>query len=467
MQSMHSDFSTQTHHNVKFIRSILGYVFIGAVGVCVAFAVNIKSNNDWDIALTNYKKVSQAKADESAKSMSDSIKLLYQGIRTISFLPSVQEIDRYGKTLDKNAHASIEQIYKNMVSNISVSEIYIVPVDLEPEKIDLTTGELQNPILMYDGSEETDKPADKPEEKKPLVTSIELAEKVSEVEIYEYLLLKEHMAYFKDNYPDKTHIDKLNVPMISGREVLTCDNDEYNKTKIDADRTGIVLSVPFFASNGELKGTISAIIRNNVLRDMLPQSDAALVNTQYNYQVMAKEDGQQQKSIDFISRAEPDPALLFSTVVPIEISDPRSKWNLWIGYPDSLFLESADAKSINNFRYLGYIFTTIFTIVGFAVFTMARRAAKIREQNAQAEIKRQRDRVLETEQNHKLQEEQRLQAEAEKREVMNNLADKFELSVKTISNMVVSSAIQLRQAAGALADFLNNLSTIDSSLKEV
>ena len=269
-----------------------------------------------------------------------------------------------------------------MATNVAVSEVYIVPADLEPEQIDTATGGLQEPILMFDGSE----PKKEAEEAKPPVTSVEQAKHVSEVEIYEYRLLKEQMGFFKQKYPNQTRIDKLNLPLIGGPEVLTCDNEEYKTTRSDADRTGIVLSVPFFGSKGALKGSISAIIRNNVIRDMLPSTNYALVNNNYGYTVMSKEAGQQQLSEKWVKQNQADPQLLFSVVIPVETKDPRSKWSLWVGYPDAKFMNSGDAKAVENFRYAGYGFVLLMMLIAAGVYNvMLRSFYRIQKMNAEFE----------------------------------------------------------------------------------
>ena len=222
-------------------KGLAGYAAIVALGGALAFAVHIKSSKDYDSALARYQRESQSEAEQAAKNLSYSLRQMYQGIRTISLLPGVMTIDRYGKNLDANAHESIVQIYNNMVSNVAVSEIYIVPVDIEPEQVDPHTGSFGEPILMYDGKAvDPNAPKEEPEK----FTTIEQAEHKEEVEIYEYRLLKEHMNYLKEHYPTKDKVDGLNLPFIAGHEVLTCDNDDYKKTKLDADRAGAVFSVP-------------------------------------------------------------------------------------------------------------------------------------------------------------------------------------------------------------------------------
>ena len=436
--------SDAEQNSTKSRTAITGYIAIILIGSVLAFLVNMKSQKDYFVALEHYKQASQTEAEQAAKNMGYSLKQLYQGIRTISLLPSVKNIDRYGKNLDDNAHATIEQIYNNMVSNVAVSEIYIVSVDIEPEQIDAVTGGLQEPILMYDG-----KVADpsKPEEAKPPVTTVEQAKKVEEVEIYEYRLLKEHMTYLKQNFPNNKNIDKLKLPFISGAEVLTCDNDDFNKSHNDTDRTGIVMSVPFYAPSGELKGTITAIIRNNTIKEMLPSSNAALVNEAYNYRVMAKDDGQQQKSEEWVKQNKSDPSLLFSTVVPVETTDPRSKWSLWAGYPDTKFTDSGDANAVRNFKLAGYGFAVLITMLCSGVWAIMQRSANmVRKKIAELEHNVS-ERTSEMERLAKEQEMQKANAEAQKREAMREMAESFEFSVKGVVSQVASSAVQMQSGA--------------------
>ncbi len=439
----------------------IGYISIAMVGGVLAFLVNMKSEADYSAALENYKNVSQIEAQQAAKNMSYSLKQLYQGIRTISFLPSVKNIDRYGKNLDGNAHAAIEQIYHNMVSNVAVSEIYIVPVDLEPEQIDKVTGGLQEPILMYDGK--VADPNEK-EEEKPPITTVEQAKHVDEVEIYEYQLLKEHMTYLKQNYPNNKNMDALNIPFISGNAVLTCDNDDYEKTHKDDDRTGAVMSVPFYASNGELKGVITAVIRNNTLQEMLPSVDAALVNQTYDYVVMAKEVGEQQKSAQWVAQNKPNPDLIFSAVVPVETTDPRSKWSLWVGYPDTKFTQSGDALAVRNFKFAGFGFAALVTILGSVVWAVMQRSANmVRRKIAELEDDVS-QRTAQMELLNAQQAKQKEIAEAEKREAMQEMAENFEFSVKGVVSQLSSSAVQMKAGAENMTHIANDTKARSNSV---
>lgn len=185
--------SQRDRHSMK---AGISYVAILVTGILFACFISWKSEKDYQAALESYKHVSQEEFDKNADKVGGVFRQVYQGLRTISFLPSIKSIDRYGTTLDANAKESIIQIYNNLRSNVTVSEVYVVPADLEPEQIDPVTGSLQTPILMFDDAvaahEKTDEGA--VEEK---ITTIAQAEKAKEVEIFEYRTLKDQMEYFK------------------------------------------------------------------------------------------------------------------------------------------------------------------------------------------------------------------------------------------------------------------------------
>lgn len=357
-------------------RWLLGYLVIACIGIALAFCVHLQSVKDHNTALKHYRMSSQVEAEERAKALGDSLSYIYQGIRTISLLPGVKSIDRHGKTLDRNARESIVQVYNNMASNVAVSEIYIVPVGMDPDAFDPVTGKKQEPILMFDD--------------RVAVLEAGAGEQPEEVEIYEYKLMHEQMAYLQRHYPDVSHIGRLNLPFISGPEVITCDNTEYAVSHNDADRSGLVFSVPLYGEQGTLKGMVSAIIRSNVLKGLMPGADHALINTGYHYDVMAKEPGQAALSATWLKQGKADPALLFSTVIPIHTADPNAGWALWVGFPDTKFMEGSDAKSVRASARLGYGFIALLTVFSAAVWEWQRRnfnavEAKIAKRTAELE----------------------------------------------------------------------------------
>ena len=134
-----------------------------------------------------------------------------------------------------------------MVSNVAVSEIYIVPEDIDPEKLDPETGQLQTPILMYDGKDED---VDK---EKAKIVSVAEAEKAEELEIQEYRLLTKQMSFFQKNYATLAAGSNLQVPMISGPEVITCDNDEFDRPTTTPIEKGLCCLCLFTISKASSK----------------------------------------------------------------------------------------------------------------------------------------------------------------------------------------------------------------------
>ena len=432
------------------LKAILGYVIIGIAGVAIAMAVYLKSEKDYADAKARYQQSSQKEAQDDAARVSEQFTQIYQGIRTISMLPSVKNIDRYGKNLDGNAHESIIQIYKNLRSNVVVSEVYVVPVTLEPERVDPITGNLETPILMFD-----DEVAAHKEEApgaavdaEPKITTIEQAEKVEEVEIYEYRALKDQMAYLKMHYGVQAmDADKMDVPIIGSSGVLTCDNGDYENTKIDSDRVGVMLSVPFYDNQGILKGTVTAVLRDNVMRDMIPPHDVVLLNNAYQYKVYPKDAGQEALSAEWVEHGKSDPALIFSVVQDVKTNDPRSQWQLWVGYPNNKFTESGDAKAIEHFRYFGYGFAGVVALIAAGIYAMIRHNIRMMKHN-NAELERKvSERTAEVERMIKEQDTQKAIAEQERKKALRQMADNFEQSVKGVVTQVVSASSQMQSGS--------------------
>ena len=429
-------------------QGLAGYLVVVALGLVLAFVVHLKSQHDYAGALRNYQNKSQVEVEGVADKVSNSLRVIYQGIRTISQLPSVQSIDRHGKNLDENAHAAINQIYKNMANNVDVSEIYIVPANIDPEKIDPETHELEVPILMYDG---TDPKSEAEDKAKTPITTVALAEKADQVEIYEYRQLQEQMGYLKEKYPNRTSITNLDFPLIGGRQVLTCDNKEFDTSKHDEDRTGIVLSVPFYSPTGVFKGTITAIIRNNVLRRLIPTTGYAMINQGYDYYIAADESGQPKEVDTYARSAKPDPTRLFSSVVTIKTPDPRSEWKLWAAFADAAFEDSADARAIKSFTITGYGGCLLLVVIGSAIWALLRRNMNaIKRNNQLLEIKIN-ERTAEIERLAKEQEENRLKAEKEKRAALVHMAGDFEARVGTVISTLSAATNQLDATATTMA----------------
>src|SRR4029079_6319141 len=120
-------------------KGTLGFVAIVIAGAIVAGGVRIEANEGYSVARKHYVEDSQATTKEVARHVQTALRSIYESSRTITFLPSVRQIDRHGRTLDSDGRETIQQIYNNLASTVSVSEVYIVPLDLTPDMLDHAT----------------------------------------------------------------------------------------------------------------------------------------------------------------------------------------------------------------------------------------------------------------------------------------------------------------------------------------
>ena len=119
-----------------FWKPAIGYALILLVGISVAVGIHFDIKNDYRLARARYIDNSRADTKAAARHVEVAFRSIYENLRTISFLPSVKAIDRHGENLTPEAHTTIQHIYNNLASNVSISEVYILPADLDPDRID-------------------------------------------------------------------------------------------------------------------------------------------------------------------------------------------------------------------------------------------------------------------------------------------------------------------------------------------
>lgn len=349
----------------------LAYLAILLLTVAAAYLVRNKTQTDRAVASGRFLQSSHDVTIVNVKKIEDGFGQIYQNIRTISFLPSIRSIDRHGYNLAPDAKQSIQQIYNNLASTVAISEVYVLPVDFDPDKLDPATGKNEEPTLMFDVNEF----ADHSGEEEPAA-----GEELEEVETEEYGLLVDQLDWLKSRYPDLSHVRGINVPLVGGHEVITCDNTDYASTRKDSDRKGLMISVPIYNTTGELHGMVSAVLRTNLIRELLPTSDCALINKGYGLNIASKEPGQERLSQDAVSKAQADENLIYSEVLDVGIPDPRSSWVFWAGRPNEDFEQLSDVASINQFARLGYTGTILMGIFGvLGCWMMQRNARKMHE----------------------------------------------------------------------------------------
>lgn len=301
---------------------------IAIIAALASVAIVQFSSGQYDKAIGNVLGTQRDETQVYKKDVDNALGQIYQNIRMLSLLPDVKTMDRHATNLGATAKATIQQIYNNLWSNVAVSEIYFIPESFDPQKLDPVTQKTEVPALMYDEmitGNEGDAKAEK--------TADAVVEQ-PEIEDEEYALITKQIAFYRQKYPSVKTIKGLEIPIIAGPIVKTCDNSNFNRTLVEYDRQGMVFSVPYFDPSGAFKGMVSAIVRLRVLEKYLPETDASLVNVAYGSAVNAAKPGQSAVSKDWVAKGQADPALTYSEVLPLNFPDAQGSWSLWRGVSD-------------------------------------------------------------------------------------------------------------------------------------
>ncbi len=289
-----------------------------------------------------YRTEQDAKVIDLSSNLEEKLKMSYETLRTISLLPGVRAIEEPGTELSPDVKSAIQQMYNNIFVNIRVSEIYVLPKDFDFMKINPKTKKPQEPLAVFDelitGNSEVKKEEVKTEDKN----------KLEEVEEFEYALHKEQLKYLAEKYPTNSSFEKLEVPMVSGPEVITCDNAEFSKEdlakKNDNGRKGIVFTVPKYSPSGKLNGAISAVLRTNVIKALIPEKSYGLINKEARNQIIRNPSKDWLDSMKFFEEGKNNPNLIYSKVLNLKTND-KSSWHLWIAIPDSEFYQTINYKN--------------------------------------------------------------------------------------------------------------------------
>ncbi|MGE3171206.1 MAG: ATP-binding protein [Planctomycetota bacterium] len=331
---------------------------------------------------------SHTRSEAVASRYQDLFRSMYEGLRTIARLPSVRRLDRSSE-LDDDARATAQEIYNNLAATVAMSEVYIVPIDFDPDARDPITGAAQEPLETFD---------------ELIVGRIAGASAANrehhdgddeELELYEYRQMQAQLEQFRALCPHEDRVDRLEYPALCSSEVRTCDNRFYSPSAPDeADRSGLVYSVPLFGPDGALRGCVSGVLLTRVLREALPHSGFAVRSNPHRFTAPPLQDGLWRQHVAAIDAGLPAEGLLYSRILPLRIRDANGGWVLWAARADEEFESSLAALQARRTLWtavLGIIALT--TGVWFAMRTLGARRAH--ERLRARELERARDMALE------------------------------------------------------------------------
>ncbi len=248
----------------------MGAALTGASALLVADA-----RSSQDAAHAEVLAAQRAAFDRKAIQLEQQLRTIYQGGRTISLLPSVRALQggnrprgaaEDGSAVDRarfsaDAQETVQQLYNNLASTVSVSEVYAILDGFRPDQ-----GE--TPFFMYDevrvdglaGAADAEHEAhdtDEPEESED-----------AEYAYYVTLLAALHQSHPTLDL-DHTPLDQ--IPVISSPRMRTCDNSQYTSRSHGdmRDADGMTFSVPIYGQDHRLAGIVSVIVRANVFEATL------------------------------------------------------------------------------------------------------------------------------------------------------------------------------------------------------
>jgi len=359
------------------------------LGIALAGSVRWKEGRDLDTILAHYRQEAHAQTVLVAARFQDGFRELYQALRTMARLPAVRKLDRHAENLTPDDRQAIQEVYNTLAKRVAVSQVSIVPVGIEPDRIDKDTGQLQAPILTLSEivlGRATDAATHRP------------ATTVPPVEAVQYRMMREQLDWMIGHFPAEEETDGLDVPAVSGPEVVTSDNSRYSaEHPNDKDRSGLVYAVPFFGPDGALKGSVAGVLLTSALRELLPSGDYVVRNPAYDFTIAVRDGGTWRSSADHVKVAERDPTLLYSETVEIEVVDAHSEWVLWAGLPDVRFWTRPDVRAAHQAALSGYAFVGLLTLgLVFVMSVTRQRRRQAEERNHELE-ERVRERTAELE----------------------------------------------------------------------
>lgn len=360
------------------------------VGVGLLAQVHAQHQSEIETLRAAHRREAEQRAMRAADVLHDTFVALYQGLRTIARFPAVRDIGRHGEGLEGDTRTAVQELYNNLAGNVALSEVYIVPLGFDPDRIDPVTGETEVPITTFDSLIIGRNADDGDEDTHPAAEEDEL----EEIEIFEYRLMREQLAWLSEHVPTEGLVPGLSYPALTGREVITCDNTRYSPSAPDdRDRSGLVYSVPFYRRDGHLGGMVSGIILSHAVEDIFAGTPVVLRNPATGVTIGLDTHPLRDVSAAAIADVTADTRLIHSSVLPLEIRDDRGAWSLWSGLPDSAFWARADVHAARRVAWLQGIVVALGTLVVLVMMRGADEAQRRRSAEEHAQLADERTRM--------------------------------------------------------------------------
>ncbi len=284
------------------------------------------------------------------KIIEDQFDRIYDAIRLIAIVPGVEKIDNNTADFHQNAQIAADAIYENLVSDVGVSNIFIVSKDFTPGQLNAATGRPQTPIIAFSGG--------------PGAVSA-LSDLRSSGDSYRAMLpLYEIMAAqiqsFRRECPDARSVRQGLAPALASDEI------EFARTNTGASVRGIVYAVPIYGPDGKFAGIVACTVRTSIIAGWLDIHFMTLLR-QSGFRTMFADD----------SAPPPNEQFGYTQSDSVFIVD-MAPWRLDVSVPADVFYKGDDfAWVAAQSRFIlgfGSILTVAFAAVAWTLSKSRHRA---------------------------------------------------------------------------------------------
>jgi len=327
--------------------------YIISVGIFLLGLIVLKYQIDIDNLRKEFRGNASTQSMKVVDSISQRFENLHHGVQTLANLQSVRNSLRDPVNNDPAVMNDVKELFNLLVSFIDLSELYISQKDLDPNIFDPKLGDHQAPRYLFENHQVDGKDESGGEP----------------VDYYEYLEIKNHLKWFNSHYSHISDKQGFRYPAQISKEVITGDNTYYNSDQPDNyQRLGMVYSVPFYNFQGELAGSISAVMLSRVLKNLLPNEFFAIHNSIHNFNIVGGNHSESENpNLEWINSSIANPNLIYSENIALLLPDEMGAWNLWVGVPDRLFWQQQEVKSTQLFTVLSSL-ATIVLCMGLLTF---------------------------------------------------------------------------------------------------
>ncbi|MBT3984032.1 MAG: HAMP domain-containing histidine kinase [Bacteriovoracaceae bacterium] len=290
--------------------------------------------------------------------------LAYITIRSIATLPSTIVLDsRTFKYVEKQEKV-IDQIYRNIVSEINVSEIYVVSKNFVPKSVGHNKHIIEFAHYLHKENKEE--------------------EESREDEKFEHLEIYKQIQHFQRKYPTADSVSGIAYPAYISNKLITCDTRLSESKHLSSSelkrRMGVVYSVPFYNENGEYMGVVAAILREDVIKNIFTSPFYVLSKPKFNFYIenehIESELGQQVSSLRL---GKPSKSFPFSYSEKVKVYD-ESEWFLSTALPKRIWesnSELKEAKLTNLSLRIGGFFLALLVMANIFIATRADEVSKL------------------------------------------------------------------------------------------